>query len=275
MVVGIPAIALILQTAVFLPLNFLLRLEEAVTTLQALQSSVVSLLLLAVSYLRVRRLGREYLALLWGYVIILSAIGSVALGAVYIGGIEYPAADPLSVIGRNLLIFGLAEVPRLLALLWFARQASRLSLTHAFFLVVYTSFLLVAPVQGSTARDDLTSIYLPLLVGGAIGLSVMLLKVWLLGNFDLRGPEFRRNAVIGLVAAAILSGYVGVLIGELIGYSEGPYLNILPLLDVVIGIAAFVATTAFQLAVLFVLFALVYLVRVRVSAADARADGAG
>ena len=101
------------------------------------------------------------------------------------------------------------------------------------------------------------------LVGRAITLTVMLAKVWLLGNLDRRSPRFRRNAVIGLIATSILSGYAGVVIADLIGYAEGPYLTILPLLGVVVGLAAFTATSAFGLAILLMLFALVYLVRVR------------
>ena len=275
MVIGIPAIALILQTAVFLPLNFLLVLDEANTTLQALQSSVVSLLLLAVSYARVRRLEREYLALLWGYVTVVAAISSVAWVATYIGGVESSGEGPLSVLGRSLLIFGLAGVPSILALLWFARQASRLSLTHALFMVVFTTSMLAGPVQGLQFSDGIATYLAHLLLGGAITLSIMLLKVWLLGNCDLRGPKFRRNAIIGLVAATVLSQFVRVLVVELIGAGGETNPDVLPLLGEVFGIAAFVATTALGLGMLLVLFALVYLVRVRVASVDARADWAG
>ena len=275
LVVGIPAIALILQTAVFLPLNFLLRLEEAVTTLQALQSNVVSLLLLAVSYLRVRRLGREYLALLWGIVTIFSAISMVAPVTAYIGGLENLWGGSLNPLRLGLLISGLAGVPSLLALLWFARQASRLSLTHAFFLVAFATLTLAGPLQGFQSTGGIALLLAHFLVGGAITLSVMLLKVWLVGNFELRGSRFRRNAVIGIVTAAILSRYVGFLLGQLIGFDAGPYPNIPTELDVMSEIVVLGTTTALYLGALFVLFALVYLVRVRVSAADARADWAG
>ena len=91
----------------------------------------------------------------------------------------------------------------------------------------------------------------------------MLVKVWLLGNFERRDPKFRRNAVFGLLATLILGAYTRAAIAHLIGYVEGPYLAVLPWLDLVIGLAAFAVTTVFELATLVVLFSFVYLVRVR------------
>ena len=167
-------------------------------------------------------------------------------------------------------------MPILLALVWFARQASRLSLTHAFFLVAFTALRPWDPVHSNWSLENLPYIYVSILIGVLITLSVMLLKVWLVGNFELRGPAFRRNALIGLVAATLLSGYVRVLISQLIGPGEGRYLY-------VPSLASFFES-AYELTVVLartgldqtlIAFALVYLVRVRVSADDARADGAG
>ena len=53
------------------------------------------------------------------------------------------------------------------------------------------------------------------------------------------------------------------MIADLIGFAEGPYLAVLPWLDVVFGLAAFALTTVFELAILLALWSLVYLVRVR------------
>ena len=266
LIIGIPTAALIVRTLVILPLNLLLGSDEAFFNLQTLLGSAFALLLLAGSYLRVRSLGRDFLALLWGYVVVVSTIGTIAAATVLFSGLNTPGEALLT---RMLFVYGLATVPQFLAILWFAHQGSKLSLTHAFFLVAYASLTLFGSVQGSETTDSITAMVAHLLVGFAIALSVMLLQVWLLGNFDLRSAGFRRNAVIGLVTATILSGFIRVLIGELIGYGEGPYSNTLPLLGVVFGLAAFAATTAFGILILLVLFALVYLVRVRQSPASA------
>ena len=263
LVVGIPVIQGLMPLVVGAFAHFLGHGNEPIGLLM-LVGSVVGLLLLAVSYLRVRNLGRDFLAVLWGYVVVASVIGTIASGASFLVGVVFPAEEHLTAIGRGLSIYGLATLLDVLALLWFARRASRLSLMHAFFLVVYSTLPVFGPVTGATVEG--INPYLVLassLVGRAITLTVMLAKVWLLGNLDRRSPRFRRNAVIGLIATSILSGYAGVVIADLIGYAEGPYLTILPLLGVVVGLAAFTATSAFGLAVLLMLFALVYLVRVR------------
>ncbi len=264
LIVGIPVIAGVVRTFAFVPVDRFVSYNDAFVNLPFFIGSAVTLLLRAVSLLRVRRLGREFLAVLWGYLVVVSVIGTLATGAVFFVQVLFPGASLGTVIGRTLSIYGLATLPEVLALLWFARRASRLSLTHAAFLLVYSSFTVVGSVTGSSvAGGDTFLILASFLIGSAIALTVMLTKVWLLGNFDRRGPRFRRDAVIALMATIILSGYARVVIAELIGYAEGPYLAILPLLGLIFGIAAFAAATAFDLTILLAFFALIYLVRVR------------
>ena len=272
LIVGIPVITGICLALVG-PFVGLLGYGNAVIHLIYFVGSVVGLLLLAVSYLRVRNLGRDFLAVLWGYVVAASVIMATSQGVLFLAGVAFPGADHLANFGRTFSIYGVAFLLEILALLWFARRASRLSLMHAAFLLVYSSLNVIGSVTGSTISGINTYLLLAnFLAGGAITLTVMLAKVWLLGNFDRRGPRFGRNAVIGLLATLILSGYARVVITALIGYAEGPYLAILPLLGAVIGLAAFVVTTAFQLAFLLALFALAYLVRVRPPTADAEPE---
>ncbi len=272
LIVGIPVITGICLALVG-PFVGLLGYGNAVIHLIYFVGSVVGLLLLAVSYLRVRNLGRDFLAVLWGYVVAASVIMATSQGVLFLAGVAFPGADHLANFGRTFSIYGVAFLLEIPALLWFARRASRLSLMHAAFLLVYSSLNLIGSVTGSRVSGINTYLLLAnFLAGGAITLTVMLAKVWLLGNFDRRGPRFGRNAVIGLLATLILSGYARVVITALIGYAEGPYLAILPLLGAVIGLAAFVVTTAFQLAFLLALFALAYLVRVRPPTADAEPE---
>ena len=89
------------------------------------------------------------------------------------------------------------------------------------------------------------------------------IKVWLLGSFDRRGERFRKEAIIILVATVILSQYARVTIGELLGYLEGPYLAIVPLLGVIVGLVFFVVGFVSNLVTLLMLFGVVYLIRVR------------
>ena len=83
---------------------------------------IVGLLLLSISYLRVRRLEREFLASLWGYSIAIAVIGVATTTAV----IVVAFADPEASWGvSSLRAFGIqlfALLPQYLALLWFARQ---------------------------------------------------------------------------------------------------------------------------------------------------------
>ena len=269
LIVGIPVTTYIVQAVSVWGYYFgysfgLLTSGNAAIDSYYFVGSVAGTLLLAVSYLRVRNLGRDFFALLWGYVVLASVVGIVAGGDSSLLGVVFPGAENLIFSGRTLSILGLAMILHILVLLWFARRASRFSLMHAVFLLVYSSLNVVGTVTGSTILLFNTDLLLAsILVGSAIWLTVVLTKVWLLGNFDRRGPRFRRNAVIGLLATLILSGYARVAIAYLIGYAEGPYTTILPLLGVLFGLEAFIATTVFELVFLIVLWGLVYLVRVR------------
>ena len=272
LIIGIPVISRIAEIIAG-PLYGLLVNNSAVFHFIYFVGGVVSLLLLVVSYPRVRKLERDFLAVLWGYVIAASVVGATTQGVMLLVWVIFPTEDSLTIVGRNFFSSGLASLLGLLALLWFARRASRLSLMHAAFLLVFSSLSVIGSVTGSrVSGGSYFPYYGNLLAGGAIGLAVALAKAWLLGNFDRRGARFHRDAVIGLLATVILSGYARVLIADLIGYAEGPYLTILPWLDVVFGLAAFAVTTVFQLAMLLALWGLVYLVRVRQPTADAEPE---
>ena len=148
-----------------------------------------------------------------------------------------------------------------LALLWFARRLSRVSLTHAFFLVAFTSLYLSIPIQGSLI-GEVWAVSLNSLIGGFVGLIVVLIKVWLLGNFDRRGERFHKEAIIILVAAVILGDYARVSLGTLLGYLEVPSEANLPLLGSTVGFFI-VLGLVFNLVTLLALFGVVYLIRVR------------
>ncbi len=277
LLIGIPAVTRV-AFSVSTPLSAIL-LNDLISTYNIISSSsiqisvahlvtgTVGLLLLSVSYLRVRRLERELLASLWGYSIAIAVIGVATAIAVIVTAVV--VADPEESWGvssaRALGIGLFGSFLEYLALLWFARQLSRVSLTHAFFLVAFTSLYLFIPIQGyqiaGTSAEVARAASLNMLIGGFVGLILVMIKVWLLGNFDRRGDRFRKEAIIIILAAVVLSDYARLALGTLLGYLEVPSEVILPFLGytglfMVIGFV-------FNLVTLLVLFGVVYLIRVR------------
>ena len=293
LIIGIPAVSAVVRTVsiplLAIPFNDLevsgpSIVHVSLTTVPInagyLVAGTVGLLLMSVSYLRVRRLERELLPSLWGYSIAVAVIGFVVTSVFTITNVIVVAAaavgaDPgevgslLNRLGNFTFLF--AKLLQYLALLWFARQLSRVGLTHAFFLVAFTSLYLSIPVGSIVGRplspEIVWAANLNLLIGGFAGLIVMLIKVWLLGNFDLRGERFRKEAIIILVATVVLGDYARVALGILLGYLEVPRAAILPLLEPTVGLfnvgLFIVIGLVFNLVTLLVLFGSVYLVRVR------------
>ncbi len=277
LLIGIPVVSIVVQMLVLsTPLIEILfsnllrslsidKVSQVYVNIWALVAGTIRLLLLSVFYLRVRRLERELLASLWGYSIAIAVIGVATAIAVIVAAVA--VADPEESWGvssaRALGIQLFALLPQYLALLWFARRLSRTSLTHAFFLVAFTSLYLVIPIQGSLVSGTPWAVDLYIWIPQVLWLIVVLIKVWLLGSFDRRGERFRKEAIIILVAVVILSEYAEVGIGELLGYLEGPYLTIVPWLGLIIGVVYFVVGFAANLATLLATFGVVYLIRVR------------
>ena len=113
--------------------------------------------------------------------------------------------------------FFISELATMLLALWFARQASKISLAHAFFIaaLVFTfplSRLLSGDSIGQAADTSQRIESLTLTAQVALQVSATLAAVWLLGSFDRRGPAFNKRAAMALfgiqaatgVAAAIL-----------------------------------------------------------------------
>ena len=90
--------------------------------------------LLAVSYSRVRRSGRNLLPLVWGCALVTVAVGELLWFTVTAVAPVFETSDAFSF---RLWLFGLSLanfIVSLPVLLWFAWQALRFSLAHAFFL---------------------------------------------------------------------------------------------------------------------------------------------
>ena len=118
------------------------------------------------------------------------------------------------------LRFGYAVLPAffivspltMLLALWFARQASRVSLAHAFFIVglafafpVSRLLMEVSPNEASDSPLGLAALTVARTSVAAFSLAATLAIVWLLGNFDRRGAAFNARAAAALfgIKAAI------------------------------------------------------------------------
>ena len=281
LIVGIPAIAFVVGNVAHVGVTALFVVSDSYSDLAlaanraVLPASIggVKLLLLAVSYPRVRGLGRDFLSLLWGYLMVVSLIWLIASGGFFLAWADYAEVNPGVVLGRSIAVATIASVPHYLALLWFARRASRISLTHAFFLVAFTMFVVVRPWADPETEWGIMAVYGPMLVGAIATLVVMLLKVWLLGNFDDRGPGFRRNAIAGVIAATVAAGFIALLLVSLLGYAEGQLSVASLLLNSWSGSFFFSTSVITMLLEFGVMLALVYLVRVRQPRAEAHQVG--
>ena len=295
LVVGISIVADIVSSTAYVGIGSVVGEYEALTAIQVasnLLGVITTCVVLFLLYDRVRRQGRDLLVLLWGYSLWTALIWMLSLGvALLVYTLVYtlsPTTEEGYLALRLTLIMNVigvvALLPQLGVLLWFARRASRHSLMHMCFVVVWGAAALGLGAS-SPAHSGFPQVYASYLVTGAVGLAVMVLEVWLLGNFDSRGFRFRRNAVLALVAAAFMSGYAGMLLAGLDGYWGGLYVWVLfvlawsgigelryaslDALDDLAGVVALVTYTAFELMVLAALFGLAYVMRARSPSAPA------
>ena len=136
--------------------------------------------LLGALYLRVRRLAQNTLPLVWSYTVVTAAIGVVPW---VVGAVVDP--DWITFLLWSLWVALFLSVVKLPLLLWYARRASRFSLAHAYFLVF---------IAGGITLPYFRAEELPIYARPLLELAGGVLAVWLLANFDVRGPLFRRSA---------------------------------------------------------------------------------
>ena len=214
--------------------------------------------LLLVFYGRARRLERGFLTLVWGYALGLAAIGAL----VWLAAAAFSPDNE----GSGLLTWTLWTRGRFLAhgiaalllLYRFARRASQFSLAHAFFLFLVVKTYTPATILGSTLDirlSELAPIGLQIAIGFASVFGVGFLLAWLLGNFDPRGAIFRKWAVVGLLAAYMVSALWELVEFVTAALDSGAELFTVPAFTY-IGLFLFPSSVIVPLA-------LIYLVRVR------------
>ena len=183
-------------------------------------AALTTAILLGVSYLRVKRLGRDFLTLVWGYALAAAVIAALIrivwasspldLGAPLSNVLLHARvyADESSILLWHMKWMALGEFASLPALMAFARRASRFSLAHAYSLFLITqpyritwAYAIAPPVDVYGGPPSVLALGVLLFI---ISLTAALVLVWLLGNFESRGPRFHRRATAALAAAWVL-----------------------------------------------------------------------
>ena len=209
---------------------------------------------LGVAYPWVRRLGRPMLGLLWRYSIaasVVSGVGWVVIALLFSGA----RLDPTD------LAYSLAALGVTVGLLklWFAREASRISLAHAFLFIALTvaTGSLVTPftIAWSTLREGYDSYVAVAVVGSAafgimLVVTITLLSIRALTTFDVLDRTVRKRVIVALLA---LGAFDTFLIGR---FSHLAVFGHRYAIDVGISLAGAVVVTL-------IILGLTYLVRVR------------
>ena len=233
---GVPFTTTIVRTAYYVALDSGFFSYNSFFLPIVLQS-LTTAMLLGVLYLRVRSDERATLRLVWSCTLMLWIVGALGSGSLMLADFSLVSAA----------VEAMLSIPvGLVVQLWFARQASRLSLAHAFFLVVVVGGL---PLYDSS---DSLPFYFRWLWGPATNV----LAVWLLANFDLRGHAFRRRSVVVVIALTGVGFLPLALAASHWSAVYGFYSRLLLLFPLV------------HLVYLLLLLPLVYLVRVRQPAAE-------
>ena len=219
-------------------------------------ASIVTVLFLLVFLRTVRRQRRDLLTLIYVYSIATSLIAILVVLTHW--AIVEPLRDSVTSTIIALTVTSLfVEFAVVLPItLWFARQASAMGLVYAYFLVLIggLAFSHATPIYSTTVLENYMDIsraeltLIATLVSCFASVIVALVGVWLLGNFEFRGPSFRKWTVIALYAYAAYT-YLGGHI--LLSLFLGP-----------IGLT-FAPLTAVVALLIFLEIGLIYLVRIR------------
>ena len=233
------------------------------TTLPFAVAALTTAILLGVSYRRVKRLGRDFLTLLWGYALAAAAIAAVVrvvwanspmdLGAPLSDVLWHAQlyADEPSILLWRMKWIALGEFAVLLALIVFARRASRFSLAHAYFLFLVTqpyritwAYAVAPPVDVYGGPPSVLALGVFLFT---ISLAPALVLVWLLGSFESRCPRFHWRATAALAAAWVLLPIADILRFGGRGLEALVHVLVTPVL-----ISSFLLLTFLPLAVIYV-----------------------
>ena len=168
--------------------------------------SLAAALVLGLCYAWVRGSRRGYLTLVWGYALALHIVNALVWGAATaLAPVDLNSGSASAyVLSLSVVALAMALV-QLPVVLVFARRASRISLSHAFFLyLVLQGYGLPYYITEISLTDSLTLDGLLWLAAGmAWSLIVGCVLGWLLGNFERRGDAFRKRVYVALLAVQL------------------------------------------------------------------------
>ena len=144
----------------------------------------ISLLLLVFFYFQVRGLRRAILSLVWTLAFVYEAVETATYLLLEVDYLEQWSAIEISRPGSTWHI-GLDFLPPTMVLVWFARQASKISFSHALVLIGlfipgYVSRMIMSNFVFARFEDRAAAWDL-----GAFALVVMLFAVWVLSRLDV------------------------------------------------------------------------------------------
>ncbi len=137
------------------------------------------LLLVYLYYFRVRHLGRPILSLLWAYAFVSTTVGTVTSLPHDVIGIEWRFRAPWSWLDD------IQTLIQLFILMWFARQASRISFGHALVLIGLSNFLFEFGLVMANLVFAQLEDWTPAWDIAAFALASTLFALWMLTRLDL------------------------------------------------------------------------------------------
>lgn len=181
----------------------------------AVTGAAAAAILKTASYRWVRQLGRPMLSVFWRFSLGASAVGALVFLIVNLmSPITSGRTTDSSFTSLFVVLLVLAGVISLMRL-WFAREASRTSLAHAFLLVALTVGAGSSISSVLSLREIDWEFLGPYGSGAMVGsvvvaVAMVFLSIWALAHFDGMGRDGRRRAILAVLAISVLASIADI-----------------------------------------------------------------
>ena len=152
----------------------------------------ISLYLLGFFYFHVRRTGRTTLTLLWAFAFVSEAVETATYLLLTVDYLGQWSTIEISGSGWSWQM-GLEFLPATMVLVWFARQASKISFGHALVLIGLTNFLFSFGVVISNLENALFADWAESWIWVTFHLLVTLFALWVLSRVDVSREKHQPN----------------------------------------------------------------------------------